>query len=71
MYLNLNIQPHQLQQISDFLAPLDNLRTNFKILTAGKDTYIVNGYYNTRCKVSSRGSKIFIQAHRKRRSNTL
>lgn len=47
MYLNLNIQPHQLQQISDFLAPLDNLRTNFKILTAGKDTYIVNATVET------------------------
>lgn len=47
MYLNLNIQPYQLQQISDFLASIGNSKPNFKILTAGKDTYIVNATVET------------------------
>lgn len=47
MYLNFDIQPYQLQQTSDFLVSIGNSKPNFKILTAGKDTYIVKATAET------------------------
>ncbi len=47
MYINLGIQPYQLQQVSDSFLSIGNSRPNFKALTAGKDTYIVNATVET------------------------
>lgn len=47
MYITLGLQPYQVQQVSDLFTSIGESKPQFKVLTAGKDTYIVNATVET------------------------
>lgn len=48
MIFGISIQPRQLQNVTDFFHAFNSSRERFKIITAGKDSYVVGANIETR-----------------------